>query len=38
MNMSVLMFGGTTLFAIIWYVIRGNKTYQGPVIELAPEA
>ena len=38
MNMSVLMFGATTLFATIWYVVQGKKTYQGPVIELEPEA
>lgn len=38
MNMSVLMFGATTLFATIWYAVRGKKTYQGPVIELVPEA
>ena len=36
MNMSALMFGGTTLFAIIWYIIRGRWVYKGPVIELDP--
>ncbi|KUJ13411.1 choline transport protein [Mollisia scopiformis] len=34
MNMSVLMFGATTLFAVIWYVIRGRMTYEGLIIEL----
>lgn len=38
MNMSVLMFGGTTLFAIGWYIIRGRNTYEGLVIELEPSA
>ena len=38
MNMSVLMFGATTLFAIIWYAVRGRRTYQGPIIELDPGA
>ena len=38
MNMSVVMFGGTTLFAIIWYVVQGKKTWQGPVIDLGSES
>ena len=38
MNMSVLMFGGTTLFAVIWYIVHARNTWQGPIIELGPDA
>lgn len=34
MNYSVLTFGGTVLLSVIWYLLRGNKVYQGPVMEV----
>ncbi|MCJ1388133.1 hypothetical protein MMC18_000978 [Xylographa bjoerkii] len=37
MNMSVLMLGATIIFAIVWYVVQGRKTYKGPIIELELE-
>ncbi|KAA8612366.1 GABA permease [Pyrenophora tritici-repentis] len=33
MNFSSVTFGGTVLFAIFWYYVRGRKTYRGPIIE-----
>lgn len=34
MNFSSVTFGGTVLFAIMWYFIRGKKSYSGPVVEV----
>lgn len=30
-NWSVAIFGGVALIAVVWYFIRGHKTYHGPV-------
>ena len=35
MNFSSVTFGGTVLFAIVWYYVRGRKTYVGPFVEVA---
>jgi hypothetical protein len=34
MNFSCLTFGGTVLFAVVWYFARGRKTYNGPIVEV----
>lgn len=34
MNFSSVTFGGTVLFAILWYFIRGRKIYKGPIVEV----
>ncbi|KAH8707012.1 amino acid/polyamine transporter I [Phaeosphaeriaceae sp. PMI808] len=34
MNFSSVTFGGTVIFAIVWYYMRGRKTYRGPIIEV----
>ncbi|KAG9236192.1 putative GABA permease [Amylocarpus encephaloides] len=34
MNFSILTFGGTALFAVLWYVLHGKKKYQGPIVEV----
>ncbi|KAI4688979.1 hypothetical protein J4E81_007696 [Alternaria sp. BMP 2799] len=34
MNFSSVTFGGTVLFAVIWYFVRGRKTYVGPIVEV----
>jgi choline transport protein len=34
MNFSSVTFGGTVLFAVSWYLVRGRKTYRGPVVEV----
>lgn len=34
MNYSCLIFGGTVIFSIAYYVAYGRKTYQGPVINI----
>lgn len=31
MNWAVAIFGGVVVVAIVWYFIRGSKTYHGPV-------
>lgn len=33
-NFSVLTFGATACFAVIWYLAVGKKTYRGPVVEI----
>lgn len=33
MNWSCLMYGGTTVFSIVYYFVRGRHHYDGPVIE-----
>ena len=37
MNFSVLVFGGTIIFSLIWYGIRGRKQFSGPIVEIDPE-
>jgi choline transport protein len=34
MNFSSVTFGGTVLFAVVWYYVRGRKTYVGPIVEI----
>jgi choline transport protein len=31
MNWNVVMFGGTMIFAVVYYIIVGRKTYRAPV-------
>lgn len=31
MNWSILMFGSTMLFAVVYYMLVGKKTYKSPV-------
>lgn len=33
MNYSSLLWGGTTLFGIVFYVVYGKRTWVGPIIE-----
>lgn len=33
MNFSCLLWGGTTLFGVVFYVLYGNRQWKGPVIE-----
>ena len=35
MNWSCLMWGGSTLVGLAYYVVLGRKTYHGPIIETA---
>ncbi|MCJ1393349.1 hypothetical protein MMC18_006222 [Xylographa bjoerkii] len=35
MNYSSLMFGGTILFSVVYYLIRGRTDYSGPIVEVA---
>lgn len=34
MNFSLLMFGATILFSVIWWLIRARKTFTGPIQEV----
>ncbi|CAI6083875.1 unnamed protein product [Clonostachys chloroleuca] len=34
LNFSALTWGGTLLFAIVWYFAVGKKEYTGPVVEI----
>lgn len=34
MNYACLVFGGTVLFSIAWYIVHARKVYQGPVVEV----
>lgn len=34
MNFSILTFGAMALFATVWYLIRGSKEYDGPIVEV----
>ena len=33
MNYSVVVTGGVIIFSIVWYYIRGNKVYVGPIVD-----
>ena len=33
MNCSSLLWGGTTLFGVVFYVVHGKKDWKGPRIE-----
>ncbi|KAF2833513.1 amino acid transporter [Ophiobolus disseminans] len=35
MNWSSVTFGGTVLFAVVYYLLNGRKKYNGPIVELA---
>ena len=37
MNFSSVTFSGIVIFAIVWYLIRGRKSYVGPIVEVTPE-
>ena len=34
MNYACLVFGGTVLLSIVWYIVYARKVYQGPVVEI----
>ncbi|KAH7069133.1 amino acid/polyamine transporter I [Paraphoma chrysanthemicola] len=34
MNFSSVTFGGTVILAVVWYFVRGRKTYAGPIVEV----
>lgn len=36
MNFNVLIWGATTLLAILWYLVRGRVEYTGPRLEMTP--
>jgi choline transport protein len=33
MNWSVVVFGGTVLLGWVFYMVQGNKNYNGPIVE-----
>lgn len=33
MNWSILVFGGTVVLGILFYIVRGRKNYHGPIVE-----
>ncbi len=33
MNWSILVFGGTVVLGVLFYVVRGHKNYSGPIVE-----
>jgi choline transport protein len=33
MNWSILVFGGTVVLGLIFYVVWGRKNYNGPIVE-----
>jgi choline transport protein len=33
MNWSILVFGGTVVLGILFYIVRGHKNYNGPIVE-----
>lgn len=35
MNWSSLVFGGTALFAVLYYMMWGGREYRGPLIEIS---
>lgn len=37
MNYSVVMFGGVTLLAILYYFVWGRRVYRGPVVHIRKE-
>lgn len=38
MNYSVLLFGGTLVFAMVFWILWGRKVYKGPIIETSQHA
>lgn len=34
MNYVCLVFGGTVLLSIAWYIVHAKKVYKGPVVEI----
>jgi choline transport protein len=34
MNWSIAVFGGAVMFGLVFYVLRGRRIYDGPVIEI----
>ncbi|KAI0018012.1 putative GABA permease [Xylariomycetidae sp. FL0641] len=37
MNFSIVTMGGTVLFAVLWYFVKGRKVYEGPIVEMELE-
>lgn len=37
MNWSSTMFGGTIIFALLWYVVKARHIYTGPVMQVKRE-
>ena len=37
MNFSVLIWGATLLFAVLWYMAVARKVYKGPIVEVQLE-
>lgn len=35
MNWSSVVFGGTALFAVLYYIVWGKRQYRGPLIEIS---
>ena len=33
MNFSILVFGATVLFSVVWYCARARKHFTGPIVE-----
>jgi choline transport protein len=33
MNWSILVFGGAVVLGILFYIVRGHKNYNGPIVE-----
>jgi choline transport protein len=33
MNWSILVFGGTVVLGIVFYIVRGHNNYNGPIME-----
>ena len=36
MNYSIVVFGGVTIFCMIFWVVYGRKVYTGPILEIMP--
>lgn len=34
MNYSVLVFGATVIFSLIYYIVWGKRVYTGPIVEV----
>ncbi|KAL9116293.1 MAG: hypothetical protein Q9187_007182, partial [Circinaria calcarea] len=36
MNYSIMVFGGVTIFCMVFWVVYGRKVYTGPILEIMP--
>lgn len=34
MNYACLVFGGTVLLSVFWYIVHARKLYKGPIVEI----